>query len=333
MKYSPMLCKLIERPFKDTGWIFEQKIDGVRIIAVKNGQQVRLLTRNNKDKSQQFPEIAQAIQKLKPRQVVLDGEIAAFRKGVSSFQAIQPRVGQTDTAEIKKLIKTSPVQYLVFDLLNLENRDWEAKPLIERKKKLQVIIQGFTSSPPTPPLGKGRIGRGLWQKTIVYLNHISSDGAALFKKAKQKHWEGIIGKKKDSKYLEGKRGNNWVKIKTHNQQELVIGAYTLGQGKTKDTFGAILVGYYKSGKLIYAGKVGTGFTEDERKDLKKRFSPIRTTKSPFSTPITEREITWLKPRLVGEFAFGEWTKDNILRQPVYMGLRIDKPAKSVIKEN
>lgn len=311
MKYAPMLCKLIKQPFNDKGWVFEQKIDGMRIIAVKEGAKVRLLTRNNKDKAGQFPEIIADVLSLKPNQLVLDGEIAAFRKGISSFQAIQPRIGQTETAKIQKLIKTNPVQYLVFDLLNLENRDWEAKPLLERKKKLKMIAKG----------------------EVVYLAHKIGNGVALFKAAKQKKWEGIIGKKSDSKYLEGKRGGAWVKIKTHNQQEFVIGAYTLGQGRTKNTFGAILVGYYKNGKLIYAGKVGTGFTEDERKDLKKRFGVIKSIRSPFSQELNEKDTVWLKPRLVGEFAFGEWTKDNILRQPVYMGLRIDKAPKSVIKEN
>ena len=318
MKYSPMLCKLIDKPFKDKEWIFEAKIDGMRIITVKNGSKVKLLTRNNKDKARQFPEIAEAIKKLKPKQLVLDGEIAGFRKGISSFQALQPRIAQTNPAEITRLIKTTPVSYLIFDLLNFEGKNWETKSLLERREKLRVLLK------PDPPYTP---------RTLYYLAPLTSDGVALFKKAKEKHWEGIIGKKKDSKYLEGKRGNNWVKIKTHNQQEFVIGAYTLGQGKTKTTFGAILVGYYKSGKLIYAGKVGTGFTEDERIDLKRRFDAIRAKVSSFAGDIVKKNVVWLKPRLVGEFAFGEWTKDRILRQPVYQGLRIDKAPKLVIKES
>lgn len=312
MNYDPMLCKLIEKPFADKGWLFEQKIDGVRIIAIKDGAKIKLLTRNNKDKVRQFPEIAGAIQRLKPTRIVLDGEVTAFRKGISSFQAIQPRVGQTSIAKIKKLVRTNPVQYLVFDLLNLDGQNWEPESLLERKRKLKTIIV------------KGK---------VVYLDHIIGDGIGLFKKAKQLHWEGIIGKKSDSKYLEGKRGGTWVKIKTHNQQEFVIGAYTPGQGKTKNTFGAILVGYYKNGKLIYAGKVGTGFTDNERKELKRMFVLLKTAKCSFSGDVGENNAAWLKPKLVGEFAFGEWTKDNILRQPVYLGLRIDKPPKSVIKEN
>lgn len=311
MKYPPMLCKLVDKPFKDERWVFEQKIDGVRIIAVKNGRQVKLLTRNNKDKAKQFPEIAAAVLSLKPNQLVLDGEIAAFRKGVSNFQAIQPRIGQTETEKIQKLVKTNPVQYLVFDLLRLENKNWETKALLDRKKKLKTIARN----------------------KVFYLEHVIGNGIALFKKAKQRRWEGIIGKQSDSKYLEGKRGSSWVKIKTHNQQEFVIGAYTEGQGKTKNTFGAVLVGYYRKGKLIYAGKVGTGFTEDERKDLKKIFGTIKSTRSPFNQKLNEKNTVWLKSKLVGEFAFGEWTKDNILRQPVYMGLRIDKSPKSVVKEN
>ena len=312
MRYSPMLCKLIDKPFDDPGWIFEKKIDGIRIITIKDGKQVKLLTRNNKDKARQFPEIVAAIRELKPQKVVLDGEIAAFRKRLSSFQAIQPRVGQTDILEIKKLVRAHPVKYIVFDLLELEGENWETKLLLARKKQLKTIIKG-----------------GL----LVYLNHIEGKGIALFKKAKQKRWEGIIGKKKDSQYKEGERGNNWVKIKTHNQQEFVISAYTPGQGKTKDTFGAILVGYYQRGKLVYAGKVGTGFTESERADLRKKFNAIKAAKNPFVGAVEDKNAIWLKPRLVGEFAFGEWTKGGILRQPVYMGLRVDKPPKLVVKEN
>ncbi|MFH0912617.1 MAG: non-homologous end-joining DNA ligase [Patescibacteria group bacterium] len=318
MKYSPMLCKLMKRPFDDKGWIFESKIDGVRIIAIKNGSKIKLLTRNNKDKAKQFPEIMATIGRLRPQKLVLDGELAAFRKGVSSFQAIQPRIGQTDPVIIAELVKTVPVRYIIFDLLESENNDLEHSPLLERKKKLKAI------------LAAGQIDR---QGNLVYLDYIARDGITFFKKAKQKKWEGIIGKKKDSFYKEGGRSGDWVKIKTHNQQEFVIGAYTPGQGKTKDTFGAVLVGYYRNNKLIYAGKVGTGFTDKERVELKKEFLKIKTTKVPFSKDPKEASALWLKPQLVGEFAFGEWTKGDILRQPVYMGLRIDKAPKSVIKEN
>jgi len=318
MRYTPMLCKLIDKPFNDKEWFFEHKIDGMRIIAIKNGNKVKLLTRNNKDKVKQFPEIVVAIKKLSPKQLVLDGEIVAFRKGLSSFQALQPRIGQTNPHEIAKLLKTVPVSYLAFDLLNYDGKDWETKPLLERKEKLRIILK------PDPPYTP---------RALYYLAPLTSDGVALFKKAKQKHWEGIVGKKIDSRYQEGKRGNDWVKIKTHNQQEFVIGAHTPGRGKAKATFGAVLVGYYKDKKLIYAGKVGTGFTEAERKDLKKRFASIKSVQSPFAGELNMPDVIWLKPRLVGEFAFGEWTKDNILRQPVYMGLRADKAPKSVIKEN
>ncbi|MFA6398410.1 MAG: non-homologous end-joining DNA ligase, partial [Patescibacteria group bacterium] len=329
MKYAPMLCRLVDKPFKSKEWVFEHKIDGMRIIAIKTGEKVRLLTRNNKDKAKQFPEIVAAIKKLSPKQLVLDGEITAFRKGISSFQALQPRIGQTDPHEIAKLTKRVPAAYLAFDLLNYDGKNWETKSLLERKEKLRLLFK------PHPPYILG---------VLYYLAPLSSDGISLFKKAKQKHWEGIIGKRIDSRYQEGRRSGDWVKIKTHNQQEFVIGAYTPGQGKTKTTFGAVLVGYYRGKKLVYAGKVGTGFTDTERGELKQKFLKLKSTKSPFvdiskkSSPaegqprrlgeevrrggsmVTRNEtVIWLKPRLVGEFAFGEWTKDNILRQPVYMG--------------
>ena len=311
MQYPSMLCKLVDQPFKNKGWIFEQKIDGMRIMAMKSGQRVKLLTRNRIDKSRQFPEIVKAIENLKPHQFILDGEITAYRKGISSFQAIQPRVGQTNAALIKELIKTNPVDYMVFDLLELEGKSLINQSLLERKKKLKTIVKG----------------------KIVYLPHITENGISLFKTAKRGKWEGIIGKEKNSKYLPGQRTRHWVKIKTRNQQEFVIGAYTLGQGKVKTTFGAILVGYYQNKKLKYAGKVGTGFTETERKDLKRKFQALTTKNPAFADFMPEKAAIWLKPHLVGEFAFAEWTQDNILRQPVYLGLRIDKPAKSVIKEN
>jgi len=321
MKFiSPMLCQLIEKPFDDKGWIFERKLDGVRFIAAKEGSGVTLWTRNKKDRTKQFPEIEEALKRI-PGDFVIDGEAAVYgstslttgdKKEVSSFQLIQPRVQQENLGEIKKLARDNPAVYEAFDLLILNGRDLKSQPLLKRKELLRKLIQE--------------------SKNVKFLSHLAQAGKKLFKLAKQKGWEGIVGKKKDSRYLPGKRGHGWVKIKAVLEQELVIGGFTRGYGKVAGTFGALLVGYYQGDNLIFAGEVGTGYTEEERKMLREKLTKLKTTKSPFVNLPLIKEVTWVKPVLVGQFKFAEWTKDNILRVPVYLGLRTDKRAREVVKE-
>ncbi len=311
MRYSPMLCKPVDKPFNDKGWRFERKIDGTRIILVKHRQNIKLFTRRGIDRSRQFPEMVEAAQKLSATSVVLDGELATTKRVASSFQALQPRMQQTNPAIIARLARTVPVVYHAFDILMLEGKSVTNQSLVTRKKLLKRIAKSTR---------------------IKYLEGVEGKGVALFAKAKRSGWEGVIGKRKDSRYLQGKRGYGWVKIKTHNEQELVIGGFTRGYGKVVRTFGAILVGYYARGKLKFAGQVGTGFTQTERRRLKLIMGRLKTSRSPFTDDLDGASITWVKPQLVGQFKFAEWTNDNILRAPVYLGLRDDKSAKLVKKE-
>ena len=314
MKFvRPMLCKLLPKPFDAPGWIFEHKLDGVRIIATKRGKTVKLFTRNGKDRAKQFPEIVAALRKLKTDVVVLDGEITAEAKRGKAFQAIQPRVQQTNAAAIARLVRSTPVIYWIFDVLHLDGKPLIKESLSSRKRVLRKVLVGSH--------GKAR-----------YLTGITSKGKALFAKAKRLGWEGIVGKTLKGHYLPGVRGHGWIKIKAHEEQELVIAGYTKGQGKAASSFGALLVGYYKAGKLKFAGEVGTGYTQTERKRLRGMMDRHRAAKSPFVPTPKVKEVTWLHPVLVAQFKFAEWTNNNILRVPVYLGLRYDKPAKLVKQE-
>ena len=319
---SPMLCQLEREPFDNKDWIFERKLDGVRLIAVKRGKEVALYTRNQKNRARQFPEVVFAL-KAFSGDFVLDGEAVVYdKRGVSSFQMIQPRIQQTSESKIKRLAKDSPAVYEAFDLLVLDGKELKTEALLKRKEFLRKIIKD--------------------SRAVKYLPHILGAGRELFRQAKKKGWEGIVGKRKDSKYLPGKRGHGWVKIKAVNEQEFVIGGFTKGYGKAAGSFGALLVGYYpqRSGKvarqqdgLVFAGEVGTGYTEEERRKLKGKLSRLKTARSPFKNPPRIKEVTWIKPVLVGQFKFAEWTRDNILRVPVYLGLRTDKKAREVVREN
>lgn len=308
-----MLCQSVTEPFNNTNFIFERKLDGVRFIATKKGNKVSLWTRNQKNRAKQFPEVIADLKKIKG-DFVLDGEAVVYnRKGMTLFQLIQPRIQQTNDSEIKRLVKNYPAIYEVFDVLILNGKDCRNMELLKRKLILQKLIRKHL-------------------KCVKTLAYIENSGKKLFAKAKKSNWEGIIAKRKDSKYLSGKRGYGWMKIKTVGEQEFVIGGYTLGYGKAKSSFGALLLGYYRGKDLIFAGEVGTGFTDAERKELKKRLVGLRTSKSSFKTVPKIKEVTWVKPTLVGQFKFAEWTRDNILRVPVYLGLRYDKSPKSVTKE-
>ena len=309
---NPMLCQLVRQPFDSPDYIFEQKLDGVRLIATKSGDRVRLWTRNQKDRTFQFPEVATALAKLKG-DFVIDGEAVVYdKKHNPSFQMIQPRVQQTSKTAVAGLVKTNPVVYCVFDIMQSNSHNLIKEDLLKRKAILSKSIKNSSA--------------------VRLLPHISTKGKALFATAKRKGWEGIVAKKKHSHYLPGVRGRAWQKIKATNSQELVIGGFTKGYGKAANSFGALLVGYYRGAKLVFAGEVGTGYTAAERRQLKQKLVKLKTARSPFVTKLTEKEATWVKPQLVAQIKFAEWTRDDILRVPVYLGLRLDKSAKQVKKE-
>jgi len=300
------LAQLVDEAPDGAEWIHEQKFDGYRILADKQGDRVTLLSRRMNDWTAQFPTIAAAVAKLPCERAILDGEIAAVMPdGRTSFQALQNALSGPQAS----------LHYFVFDLLQLGREDLKALPLIERKQRLAKLL-------------------GKQAGILKYSDHIEGSGKKFFQLACKQGLEGIVSKRRDSKYTGG-RGGAWLKTKCLLRQELVIGGYTDPEG-ARTHIGALLVGYHEKGKLVYAGKVGTGFTMKLLVEVKALLEPLETAKCPF-TPEPARAWTgpgrhWVTPKLVGEVAFSEWTADGRLRHPSFQGLRGDKRAADVIRE-
>lgn len=317
---KPMLARLTEKYFSSPDWLYERKWDGERCLAFKNGGSVVLKSRNNKIITSSYPEIASAVARLRPRRAVLDGEIVAFYRGKTSFERVARRFG-VKTEHGVKASGVKNIRYAVFDLPFLDGRNLDRLPLEERK---HLLKKHFRFSPP-----------------LLYSDHIIGTGEQYHRQACRRGWEGIIAKRRASPYGH-KRSSDWQKFKCAIGQELVIGGYTEPRG-SRIGFGAVLVGYYRRGKLMYAGKVGAGFDTKELTDMLARLRKLETKKSPFAQEIeagpgrwSHREATkihWVSPRLVGQFAFTEWTGDNQLRHPRFLGLRRDKKPREVTKES
>jgi bifunctional non-homologous end joining protein LigD len=296
-----MKAVLWDPPFSDPDWIYERKLDGIRCLAHREGDAVRLLSRTDRDMGDQYPEVVRALREEPRRDFVVDGELVAFdSRGVTSFSRLQRR-GRERVA----------IFLYLFDVLRLDGRDLRDLPLRERKSELR---------------------RGLRFHGPVRFNpHRNERGEELYREACRKGLEGIMAKRADSPYR-STRSSDWRKLKCHAEQELVIGGYTAPQGSRTD-FGALLVGYWEDGRLRYAGKVGTGFDHRVLQDLGKRLRDLERDKSPFDAvhPIP-RGTHWVEPELVGQIGFTEWTRDGRLRHPRFLGLRDDKPARDVVRE-
>ncbi len=293
---KPMLATLVDEPFHVSGWVYEEKYDGIRIIAEKDGRRVRLITRNLIDRTADFPEAAAAVAKLPAPTLVLDGEIVVFDvKGISRFQLFG-----ADT-------RRRPV-YVVFDALFARGRDLRGRPLAERRTVLEKEV---------------RAGGAL-----LLAKRLASDGFKAFEAARARGLEGIVAKDAASTYETGKRSTAWRKVKVRAEEEFVIGGYTAPEG-ARTHFGAILIGAYDDGTLRYAGKVGTGFTSKTLADFAQRFAALRRPSSPFVDAPRMRDATWLEPTLVAQIGFMEKTGDGRLRHPVFLGLRDDKPPREV----
>lgn len=291
----PMLATLIPEPFNRPGWLNEEKYDGFRALAYRRGKAVKIYSRNLKDRTADFPGIVQALAQLGGGDFVLDGEIVVFdRKGVSRFQLLQRR---------GLVAKIRPV-FAVFDCLEAEGKKLMGKPLSKRRKAMESIVSGRI-----PLLMRSRL--------------LSANGLLAYREAKRQGWEGIISKDSSSPYLPGKRTRTWLKIKSRPESEFVIGGYTDPAGH-RTHLGALLVGLYDGRRLRYTGKVGTGYSDMVLAQLACRMKPLQTSKSPFEPPPREPDATWIRPRLVAQIAFAEWTKDGKLRQPAFLGLRDDK---------
>jgi len=294
IRVSPMLATLVAEPFDEPGWVYEEKYDGDRMLAYKEGARVRLLSRNGKDRTGRFPEIVAAIGKLRPATLLLDGEVVIFdRQGVSRFQLLQQDKGE-------------PV-YAVFDCLFVDGKDLRRQALAARRAALERIVSS---------------------KGVLRLSHrLAANGLAAYEIAKRSGYEGLVAKDLASHYL-GKRSRSWLKVKVHQEDEFVIVGYTPPEG-SRLYFGALLLGAYERGKLRYVGKVGTGFDATTLAMLHQRFRPLVIQSPAVVDPPRGRDITYLRPQLVAQISYQELTADRKLRQAVYLGLRDDKRASEV----
>ena len=290
-----MLASLADAPFSQPHWVFEEKYDGVRCVAYKEGLDVSLISRNDINRSARYPEIAAAVRKLRPKTLVLDGEIVIFdAKKISRFQLLQRGKGDA--------------KYVVFDCLYANGQDLRHEPLSTRREVLEMVLKPSA--------------------VLLLSNRLGADGKKAFQIAAKRGIEGVIGKNLASTYV-SRRSREWRKVKVNQEDEFVIGGFTEPSG-TRSYFGALLLGAYFCGKLRYAGKVGTGFDEATLASLHRKFQRIRRSKSPFDSEVREKGATFLNPQLVAQISFNEWTSDGKLRQPVFLGLRDDKRAKEVV---
>jgi bifunctional non-homologous end joining protein LigD len=310
---EPMKARRAPAPAHDGHWLYEVKFDGFRVLAIKNGREVELWSRNQKRLDERFPGVVKAVAALPVTSCMLDGEVCALNaEGRSSFQLLQ---NAADHAV--------PVVYYVFDLLFEGGKDLRALPLTERKTHLEAVLLK-AADPIRPSL------------------YFTENPGQVLDKMKSAGAEGSIAKRKASPYETGHRSGAWVKIKFHRGQEFVIAGYTLPK-KSRQYFGALILGYYRKKRLIFAGRVGTGFNEKSLREIYRKLKPLES-----DVPLIEEvrepsgrwrpkgwkasDTRWVKPRLVAQVQFTEWTDDGLLRHPSFQGLREDKKPADVVRE-
>jgi bifunctional non-homologous end joining protein LigD len=298
----PMLATLVNEPFDDPDWLFEIKWDGYRALAHVAKDGVELYSRSQQKFTDKYPEITKALGRIKD-QVILDGEIVVLDdKGQSKFQLLQRHAQD----------KTGRLAYAVFDLLYFNGCDLKSLPLFKRKTILKKLL------PASPHL--------------IYSQDVSKTGVKFFQTAVKNDLEGVMAKRSDSPYQAGVRSPHWRKIKTHSRQEAVIAGYTAPRGSRR-YLGALVLGVYENSQLVYVGHTGGGFDATGLKEVSQVLSKLKTETSPFATPPkTNAPVTWIKPELVAEVSFQEWTDDGLMRQPIFLGLRHDKKPQDVRRE-
>jgi bifunctional non-homologous end joining protein LigD len=294
-----MLATLVKEPFDRPGWIYEEKYDGVRILAYKEGANVTLISRNAIDRTGRYPGVAKAIARLKPVTLLVDGEVVIFdKRNVSRFQLLQQGRG-------------SP-RYAVFDCLYLNGKDMRYSPLRQRREALEQLFH--------VPHGDA----------LLLSEKLAPNGLKASAIAQKRKLEGLVAKNTESKYVE-RRSQEWLKVKVHHESEFVISGYTKPTG-SRQYFGALLLGTYEGKKLRYAGKVGTGFDTETLRQLFGKLRKLTQAKSPFADEVRERTVTFVRPTLVAQIAYTEWTKDGRLRHPAFLGLRDDKSPQDARRE-
>lgn len=301
------------------GWSFELKLDGIRAIAFRSGKVLQIFSRRPRDLTNEYPDIVAALKELPAKQWVLDGEIVAIdKRGHSSFQLLQNR-SRIDS-------KTTPIFFYAFDLMNLNGRDLKPLPLSQRRSLLQNLLR-HRNNP------------------LRFSDSLNAPPETVWREVTRLGLEGVIAKRSESAYESGRRSGAWMKIKALREQEFVIGGYT-PPGGTRKFFGSVIVGYYSGDELLFASKVGTGFNHAALRTLHRLFQRYRIAKCPFANLPTQRrgrygqgltvsemaKCTWLRPTLVCQVKFLEWTQDGNLRQPVFLGLRGDKRPREVFRE-
>ena len=307
----PMLATLADDPPPVGGWIYEPKLDGVRVLVFASQGRVRLFSRNRKPLDAAYPELVEALSVAVRGDAVLDGEVVAIdpKRGVSSFALLQQRMQLRDAVRAAR--SGVAVTLYLFDILHYEGFDLTGLPLVDRKSVLRDVV---------------------WYDDPIRFTPFRTSGSArMYRDACARGAEGIIAKRADSRYV-GTRSPEWLKIKCVLQQEFVIGGYTEPQG-SRERLGALLVGYYDGDVLRYAGKVGTGYDRMTLEMLHQKLTPLHRRTSPFAPgPLPAGTVQWVTPKLVAQIGYGEWTEAGLLRHPRFLGLRTDKAAREVRRE-
>ena len=313
---KPMLAQAVDGPFSAQGWLFEPKLDGFRIAAYLQDGIVRLLSRTGKDMTRNFPDIAGDLAVLPHREMILDGEVAALdANGVPNFLLLQNNAGTPRVEGAAAHRSAAPVAFYPFDILYLDGRDLRQAPLRQRQRALNAAVAP--------------------SERVRFVERVEAEGEAFFRAAEQLGLEGVMAKRLDSRYEAGQRSRDWLKIKRSLSQEFVIAGYTQGEGERASSFGAIALGYYAEGALTYAGRAGSGFSQQTLQSALDALRPLRTDKCPFPSEPDDLKglsVTWVRPEVVAQVKFSMWTEDGVLRSPVFLGLRDDVPARAVARE-
>jgi bifunctional non-homologous end joining protein LigD len=306
---QPMLATLTEHRFSDPGWIFERKLDGVRVLAFRRRGEVRLLSRNQLDVGGAYPEVVEALQAGDGPNFIVDGEVVAFDHGQTSFAKLQQRMQLRDPVRARQT--GVPIFYYVFDVIHAGGFDLAPLELRHRKAVLRSLLR--------------------FERPIRLTTHRNTEGEAFYAEACRKGWEGLIAKRAGSKYVSG-RSPDWLKFKCVNEQEFVIVGFTDPKG-SRLGLGALLIGYHEDGRLRYGGKVGTGFNEQLLRELRARLDQLeRDIPTIDGKGLPRKGVHWVEPQLVAQVGFTEWTRDGQLRHPRFLGLREDKPPSDVVRE-
>jgi bifunctional non-homologous end joining protein LigD len=306
---SPMLATLVAEPFSGPDWIFEPKLDGERCLTFRRDGDLRLFSRNQKPLNGTYPELVSPLARQASTDYIVDGEIVAFQGAVTSFAQLQRRMQIRDPEDARH--RGIRVFYYLFDLLYLDGYDLRDVPLSYRKLLLRRAFP--------------------FRDPLRFTEHREREGEAYYRECCRQHLEGIMAKRVESRYV-SKRSRDWLKVKCWAAQEFVIGGYTDPRG-SRTGFGALLLGYYDGGELVYAGKVGTGFNTEILQHLGKQLAALETTRSPFAGDVPVRKgIHWVRPHLVAQVRFTEWTGDDRLRHPRFLGIRTDKDPREVVRE-